>query len=57
MADTLALHRAVWYDETESLTSLLSASPVVGLEVKDHHGRTPLMLAVSVGHLPEDPEH
>jgi len=51
MADTLALHRAVWYDETESLTSLLSCSPVVGLEVKDHHGRTPLMLAVSLGRL------
>lgn len=51
MAESLPLHHSVWNDQTESLSSLIAVKPVAGLEEKDRHGRTPLMLAVSLGRL------
>ena len=47
-AASLPLHSAVWEDQAPVLSSLLVAQPVVGLEARDTHGRTPLMLAVSI---------
>jgi len=48
---SLPLHSAVWEDQATSLSSILATKPVSGLETKDRHGRTPLMLAVSLGRL------
>jgi len=59
-ASELPLHRAVWEDSVSALQDLVKAdqekSPAgvgehQGLEEKDRHGRTPLMLAVSLGRL------
>ena len=49
-AASLPLHSAVWEDQAPVLSSLLVTQPVVGLEARDTHGRTPLMLAVSILH-------
>jgi len=63
MASELPLHRSVWEDSPSNLQDLLKAGQVKcqdgvsseehhqGLEEKDRHGRTPLMLAVSLGRL------
>jgi len=54
------LHRAVWEDSVSALQDLVKADQEKspggvgghqGLEEKDGHGRTPLMLAVSLGRL------
>lgn len=50
-AASLPLHSAVWENQAPVLSSLLVTQPVVGLEARDTHGRTPLMLAVSLGRL------
>jgi len=59
-ASELPLHRAVWEDSVSALQDLLKADQEKspggvgehqGLEEKDRHGRTPLMLAVSLGRL------
>lgn len=47
----LALHRAVWEDDRAEVARLLGAGAGAGLEERDRHGRTPLMLAVSLGRL------
>jgi len=61
MASELPLHRSVWEDSPSTLQDLLKAGQGKcqdgvagehqGLEEKDRHGRTPLMLAVSLGRL------
>jgi len=63
MASELPLHRSVWDDSPSNLQDLLKAGQGKcqdgvsseehhqGLEEKDRHGRTPLMLAVSLGRL------
>ena len=61
MASELPLHRAVWEDSPSTLQDLLKEGQQgkcqegvevhQGLEEKDKHGRTPLMLAVSLGRL------
>ena len=61
MASELPLHRAVWEDSPATLQDLLKEGQQgkcqegvevhQGLEEKDKHGRTPLMLAVSLGRL------
>lgn len=61
MASELPLHRSVWEDSPSILQDLLKAGQGKcqdgvagehqGLEEKDKHGRTPLMLAVSLGRL------
>jgi len=61
MASELPLHRSVWEDSPSTLQDLLkadqgkcqdgAAGEHQGLEEKDRHGRTPLMLAVSLGRL------
>ena len=59
-ASELPLHRAVWEDSLSALQDLVIADQEKspggvgehqGLEEKDRHGRTPLMLAVSLGRL------
>jgi len=59
-ASELPLHRAVWEDSVSTLQDLVKADQEKspggvgehqGLEEKDRHGRTPLMLAVSLGRL------
>jgi len=59
-ASELPLHRAVWEDSVSALQDLVKADQEKspggvgehqGLEEKDRHGRTPLMLAVSLGRL------
>jgi len=59
-APELPLHRAVWEDSVSALQDLVKADQEKspggvgehqGLEEKDRHGRTPLMLAVSLGRL------
>jgi len=46
----LPLHYVVWQDLSAKL-SILLPSNIQGIELKDCHGRTPLMLAVSLGRL------
>ena len=43
------LHWCVWHDETEKLEEHLS-SKLHNQELHDPHGRTPLLLAVALGH-------
>ena len=45
---TYPLHRLVWRNQLEPLATEAKGPE---LEAKDPHGRTPLMLAVCLGHL------
>uniref|UniRef100_A0AAR2LUA8 Uncharacterized protein n=1 Tax=Pygocentrus nattereri TaxID=42514 RepID=A0AAR2LUA8_PYGNA len=45
------LHYLVWHNKHRQLEKELSASEQVDLEVLDPRGRTPLHLAVTLGHL------
>lgn len=51
MSDTYPLHRLVWQNAVEELNRALSECPAADLEVVDPRGRTPLHLAVTLGHL------
>jgi len=53
MSDTqYPLHSLIWTNSHTNLSTTLTAlSNKAELEVKDPHGRTPLMLAVSLGHI------
>lgn len=50
MSDPYYLHRLVWRDDVARLKTALDEDRG-DLETKDPHGRTPLMLAVCLGHL------
>eukprot|EP00092_Neocalanus_flemingeri_P060146 GFUD01072052.1.p1 GENE.GFUD01072052.1~~GFUD01072052.1.p1 ORF type:complete len:597 (-),score=183.28 GFUD01072052.1:517-2307(-) len=43
------IHSLIWANSHSTLPNILGSLPKPDLEVKDPHGRTPLMLAVSLG--------
>jgi len=52
MASDFPLHSLVWENSHADLDKALKASATTsGVEVKDRHGRTPLMLAVCLGYI------
>jgi len=51
MASDFPLHALVWENNHTELDKVLSSSATDDKELKDRHGRTPLMLAVTLGYI------